>query len=174
MMSRIAFPLLAALAASGCGGRDDPNPSDIASPSFSASARGDERSGSARSGTLHLSKECSAYTGLAGSFCTITKSSLSEIKVGTREFALKDANFAANSLESDGVLYVRDGNLALNHCSIFDLTATSGRIGTCTFSGGIGQLRGFHADVVVSVDKNDPNIADFDGPYSFSKNDDRD
>ena len=175
MMNRIAFPLLAALAASGCSGRDGANPSDIAAPGLAASvARGDERAGSSRSGTLHLKKECSVYTGLAGSYCTITSSNLSEILVGSREFALKDADLVANTLDGDGVLYVRDGQLALNHCTIFNLTATSGRIGTCRFSGGIGQLRGFHANVVVSIDKDDPNVADFDGPYSFSKDGDRD
>jgi hypothetical protein len=55
-----------------------------------------------------------------------------------------------------------------------DIAATVGRIGSCVFTSGIGQLRGFHASVVVSIDKNDPNLADFDGPYSFGKDDERD
>jgi hypothetical protein len=126
---------------------------------------------SQKSGALHLTKECSVYTGLAGSYCTITKSNLKEITVGTREFALKDADLAAGTLNSDGLLYVRDGDIALNHCDISNIFATKGVIGSCTFSGGIGHLSGFHAKVVVSVNKDDPNKADFDGTYSFSARD---
>ena len=37
-----------------------------------------------RSGDIHLTKECSEYTGLAGSFCTISASNLEEIEVGSR------------------------------------------------------------------------------------------
>ena len=37
---------------------------------------------SPRSGALHVTKECSAYTGLAGSYCTITSSNVNAIKVG--------------------------------------------------------------------------------------------
>ena len=33
-------------------------------------------------GDLHLKKECSEYTGLADSFCTITASNLRAIKAG--------------------------------------------------------------------------------------------
>jgi hypothetical protein len=36
------------------------------------------------SGALHVTKECSAYTGLAGSFCTITSSNLKAIRGGSR------------------------------------------------------------------------------------------
>jgi hypothetical protein len=126
---------------------------------------------SARRGELHLTKECSQYTALAGSFCTITKSNLKEITVGTREFALKDADLVAGTLNSDGLLFVRDGELALNHCDISNIFATEGVIGNCAFSGGTGHLSGFHATVVVSVNVDDPNKADFDGRYSFSGRD---
>ena len=37
-----------------------------------------------RSGDLHLTKECSQYTGEAGSFCTITSSNIDEITAGTK------------------------------------------------------------------------------------------
>ena len=67
--------------------------------------------------------------------------------------------------------FVGDGELALNHCDIFNIFATEGVIGSCTFSGGIGHLSGFHAKVVVSVNKDDPNKADFDGTYSFRDRD---
>ncbi len=39
---------------------------------------------SLRSGALHVTKECSQYTRLAGGFCTITSSNLKDIEVGTR------------------------------------------------------------------------------------------
>jgi hypothetical protein len=35
-----------------------------------------------RSGVLHVTKNCSAFTLTPGSFCTITSSNLAEIKVG--------------------------------------------------------------------------------------------
>jgi hypothetical protein len=127
-----------------------------------------------KTGELHLTKECGEYTALAGGFCTITKSNLKEITVGTREFALRDADLVAGTLNSDGLLYVRDGEIALNHCDIFGFFATEGVIGSCTFSGGTGHFSGFHAKVVVSVNKVDPNQADFDGTYSFSNNGDKD
>ena|SRR2546423_15316034 len=165
---QVAFPLLAIALASGCSGRDTTGPtSALTAPGSAASSReSDEARGSHR-GTLHLEKECSQYTGMAGSFCTITASNLAEIPIGTREFALKDADLNAATLNSDGVLFVRDGQLALNHCAIFDIFATAGVIGNCVFSGGIGHLRGFQAKLVVSVNKDDPNKADFDGPYTI-------
>ncbi|HEV7366102.1 MAG TPA: hypothetical protein VGN76_09690 [Gemmatimonadales bacterium] len=144
--------------------------SDTAAPNQLAT-NGSRSEASRKRGALHLTKECSEYTALAGGFCTITKSNLKEITVGTREFALKDADLVAGTLNSDGLLYVRDGELALNHCDIFGFFATKGVIGSCTFSGGIGHLSGFRAQVVVSVNKDDPNKADFDGTYSFSDRD---
>jgi hypothetical protein len=92
----------------------------------------------------------------------------SEIPIGTREFGLKDADLVAGTFHSDGVLFVKDGELALNHCDIFNLFATEGVNGSCRFSGGIGNLRGFQARVVVSVNKDGPPKYDFDGTYTFS------
>jgi hypothetical protein len=71
-------------------------------------------------------------------------------------------------INSDGVLFVKDGQLALNHCDIFNLFATAGVNGSCRFSGGIGNLTGFQARVVVSVNKDGPPKYDFDGTYTFS------
>src|SRR5476651_2263683 len=39
---------------------------------------------SERNRKLRITKECPAYTGAAGSFCTITSSNVPEIKVGSR------------------------------------------------------------------------------------------
>jgi hypothetical protein len=158
----MATAFIASVVTASCSDSTDPN--QLASNGLSSAS-------SRKSGALHLTKECSVYTGLAGSFCTITKSNLSAITVGTREFALKDADLVAGTLNSDGVLYVRDGELAVSHCDISNIFATEGVIGGCTFSAGIGHLSGFHAKVVVSVNKEDPIKADFDGTYSFRGSD---
>ena len=52
---------------------------------------------SPRSGALHVTKECSAYTGLAGFFCTITSSNLKSIEDGSR--VVYDQAAGACSLE---------------------------------------------------------------------------
>ena len=41
---------------------------------------------SAREGELRVTKECTAYTGAAGSFCTFTSSNVAEIKIGSKIF----------------------------------------------------------------------------------------
>ena|SRR5688500_19472108 len=56
----------------------------------------------ARSGELHVTKECSKYTFLAGSFCTITSSNVEAIEVGSRVVYAQAAGPA--SLDSDIVL----------------------------------------------------------------------
>src|SRR6266480_7112598 len=92
MTYRIAFPILALLVTGGCSGRDatgpvakTTSPSASAAVSASRNAGGDNGGGnSRRSGALHVTKECSQYTRLAGGFCTITSSNLKAIKVGTR------------------------------------------------------------------------------------------
>src|SRR5947207_2011777 len=73
--------------------------------------------GSPRSGALHVTKECSAYTALAGSFCTITSSNVKEIEVGSRIVYAKAADVVAGSLESDVVLDPpeRGNNTASGH-----------------------------------------------------------
>jgi hypothetical protein len=43
---------------------------------FALASQARTAASSPRSGALHVTKECSAYTGLAGSFCTITSSNL--------------------------------------------------------------------------------------------------
>ena len=114
---------------------------------------------SPRSGALHVTKECSEYTGLADSFCTITSSSLSAIKVGSRVVYLQASGSAA--LDSDVVLVVGPGNFALGHCTVDNTTGS----GHCTYSGGIGQFTGFRASVDVTY-LGGPNFA-WNGTYSF-------
>jgi hypothetical protein len=116
-----------------------------------------------QSGALHVTKECSEYTGLADSFCTITSSSLNAIKVGSRVVYLQAAG--ASSLDSDVVLVVGPGSYALGHVTL-DFTTGLGQV---TFSGGRGRFTSFHAKADVSA-QGGPNWA-WDGKYHFGRRD---
>lgn len=165
-MSRVPVFLLALLVAGGCNGRDvaDPMSSDVRSanrqavtPSFSASFP--------RSGALHVTKECSQFTRLAGGFCTITSSSLEQIEVGTRViYAIASG---PTVLDSDVILDPPGpgNNLAFGHV-VLDLVA---RQGVVTISGGTGKFRWLQASVVVSH-LGGPNWA-WDGTYTFDPHD---
>jgi hypothetical protein len=165
-MSRITPSLLVFLVAAGCTARDatgpmshDPNSS---TGSVLTTTPVSLSKSSARSGALHVTKECSEYTGLADSFCTITSSNLKEIPVGSRIVYATAAG--ATSLDTDIVLDPpsRGNNAAFGHCTLVFSTGT----GQCTFSGGTGMFRKFHARVDVSY-LGGPNWA-WNGTYSFS------
>ena len=117
-----------------------------------------------RGGDLHLKKECSHYTGLADSFCTITASNLELITVGSRVVYLQAPG--TTSLESDIVLVVGPGNHALGHVTL-DLATGQGVV---SLSGGAGQFKSFHATARVSPPGR-VNGADWawDGRYSFGR-----
>jgi hypothetical protein len=115
---------------------------------------------SPRSGDLVVEKECSDYNGAAGDFCTITWSSLNEIRPGSRVYYLQAPDGA--TLNSDIVLDGPGNNNAYGHV-ILDLVTFTG---TVTFSGGTGVFRGFHASVDVYLTEW-PNF-EWDGTYSFS------
>jgi hypothetical protein len=112
-----------------------------------------------RHGALHVTKECSQFTGLADSFCTISSSNVPAVKAGSRVVYLQAAG--ATSLDSDVVLVVGPGNYALGHVTL-DLATGTGEI---TFAGGAGQFAGFHARADVSQ-LGGPNVA-WDGTYRF-------
>jgi hypothetical protein len=126
--------------------------------------------GSAASGSsaankpLHVTKECSQYTGLADSFCTITSSNFAAIPAGSRVVYLQGAGPA--SLDSDIVLMVGPGNYALGHVTLDFATGT----GEVTISGGTRQFTAFRAEVAVSY-LGGPNWA-WDGTYHFGRADD--
>ena len=173
MTYRIAFPLLALVVAGGCGGRDATSPiTRDMSPGAVAAVRqgGGENGGetSRRSRALHVTKECSKYTGLAGSFCTITSSNLKIITKGSRVVYEKGA--VGTSLDSRLTLYAagRGKNAAFGHVLLNLATGT----GVVTFSGGTGKFKGFHARVDVTP-LGGPNFA-WDGTYSFSNEGDED
>ena len=116
---------------------------------------------SERSKALHVTKECTEYSGAAGGFCTITSSNLGRIKVGSRVYYDQPAGIPAGLLDSNIILDAGNGNRAVGRCTL-DL-ATG--LGLCTFSDGTGRLAGFNARVdVASLGGNDFS---WEGTYSF-------
>jgi hypothetical protein len=117
---------------------------------------------SVRHGNFHVTKDCSAYTGTAGSFCTISASNLPEITVGSKVFYFQPIVASTGLLDSNIVLDAGGGNRAVGHCTL-DL-ATSRAL--CTFSDGTGAFWGFHARVKGSGD-----FANYHwhGSYSFKR-----
>src|SRR5436853_3844735 len=123
---------------------------------------------SPRSGALHVTKECSQYTRLAGGFCTITSSNLKDIEVGTR--VIYAVASGATVLNSDVTLDPPGpgNNVAFGHV-VLDLASGQGIV---TISGGTGKFMWLHASVVVSRLIR-PNWA-WDGTYSFGNKGDTD
>jgi hypothetical protein len=124
---------------------------------------------SPRSGPLHITKECSQDTGLAGGFCTITSSNLKAIKVGSR-VVYASAQAADGSLNSDIIIYPPDNNknLVFGHV---DLPPNNGS-GPVTLSGGTGVFTDFEARAVVSMLTADGINWAWDGWYSFGDKED--
>jgi hypothetical protein len=110
---------------------------------------------------VHITKECSGFTGQPGSFCTITGSDLSAIPVGTKIFYLGPVISDPNFLSSEVVVRAGHGNRAHGYCSAI----YSPYHGICTFWKGTGTLAGFHASVDVSADSS--GVIHWDGTYVF-------
>jgi len=118
-----------------------------------------------RSGTFHVEKECSSYTGQAGDICTITSSTLKEIEVGSRVI-YADAVSSGGILDTDVRLDVAGPgtNAAFGHCTV-DLNHIDGTTG-CVFSGGTGKFQWFQASVLLTPVGG--AVLAWDGTYSFS------
>jgi hypothetical protein len=114
-----------------------------------------------RSGALHVTKECSQYTGQAFSFCTITSSNIEEITVGSKVVYLQAPG--STSLDSDIVLVVGPGNYALGHVTLDFATGT----GEVRLAGGAGRFDSFRAKVAVAA-LGGPDWA-WDGKYRFGR-----
>jgi hypothetical protein len=110
---------------------------------------------------MHVTKECSQYTGTAGSFCTFTSSNLPEITIGSRVYYDQAAGVPNGLLDSNVVLDAGHGNRALGRCTL-DLTT---HLGVCTFSDGTGNLTAFHARVDVDCRSG----CRWDGTYGFGR-----
>jgi hypothetical protein len=118
---------------------------------------------SPRSGALQVTKECSEYTGQAGSFCTFTSSNIKAIQAGDRIVYAQAAGLG--SLDTDVVIVAGPGNVAAGHCTLVFASLP----GRCTFSGGTGKFIHFRASVAVSVDET--GLWYWDGTYSFNPHD---
>ena len=152
MLFRSACFCAGLLTAVGCAGSPT-NASTVASGTIASAVL-------PRSGDLHVTKECSGYTGGAGSFCTITSSNVKAIEVGSRILYIQpDQLFTPSG--SDVVLDPPGpgNNTAFGHCSL--------ALGVCTFSDGTGKFTGFHASVNVTHAP-DYSLWYWEGTYSFS------
>ena len=158
------------LAAGACGGRDagptSPAMHSIASAELHVTSLRSESF--PRSGALHVTKECSEYTRLAGGFCTITSSNLDQIEVGSKViYAIASG---PTILDSDVTLDPPGpgNNAAFGHVVL----ALAAGQGTVTFSGGTGKFTHFHANVVVTrIGAPALKTWSWDGTYSFSPQD---
>ncbi|PYO45944.1 MAG: hypothetical protein DMD72_13850 [Gemmatimonadetes bacterium] len=158
MTYRIAFPMLALLAASGCSGTD-------ATRAMSPDVHGAVRlaDGAAlsesfpRSGALHVTKNCLEYTRLAG-------------EAGSKVIYATAADLTLGVLDSDIVLDSPGpgDNMAFGHVHL----AIVAGVGTLTFSGGTGKFTHFHgaADITRVGAPALRNWA-WDGSYSFDPRD---
>ena len=120
-----------------------------------------------RGATLHVTKECSQYTGAAGSFCTITSSNLNAIKAGSR--VVYASALGVGGLDSDLTIYGPGNNRVYGHV-VLDLSAFPFIVGEVTLSGGTGKFTHFHAGPLVVVcdwAHNFPNCS-WDGSYTFN------
>jgi hypothetical protein len=113
-----------------------------------------------RGGTLHVTKECSQYTGEAGSFCTIASSNLDAIPVGSK-VVYAEAATATGGLDTDIAVNTPNGDTAYGHVVLDGATQT----GTVTLAGGTGELAELKADLVVAP-LAEPSYS-WDGPYSY-------
>jgi hypothetical protein len=113
-----------------------------------------------RSGTLHVTKECSEYTGEAGSFCTIDSSTFDAIPIGSKVVYAKAAT-ADGGLDSDIVVNTPNGDTAHGHVLIDGATQT----GKVTLAGGTGELAKLAAELLVAP-LAEPSYS-WEGPYSY-------
>ena len=112
-----------------------------------------------RTGTMHVTKECSEYTGEAGSFCTVASSDFDGIPVGSK-VVYAEAATASGGLDTDIVVTTPDGD-SINGYVVLD---GSTQTGTVSLSGGTGELATLTADLVVAP-LGEPNYS-WDGSYS--------
>jgi len=135
----IATAIIAAVVITACSDSTAPKKvvpglatADVAAaegaPSFSES--------SPRSGALHVTKECSQYTRLAGGFCTITSSNLQAIEVGTRVVYTDASGPTVPNTDVTLDPPSPGNNKAFGHV-VLDLVA---RHGVVTISGGTGKF----------------------------------
>jgi len=113
-----------------------------------------------RTGTLHVTKECSEFTGEAGAFCTIDSSNFEAIPPGSK-VVYAAAVAADGGLDCDIEVTTPSGDIAHGHVVVDGATQT----GTVTLAGGTGALATIDAQLEVAP-LDEPNYT-WDGPYSY-------
>ena len=122
-----------------------------------------------QNGQFHATKDCLAYTGLAGGYCTIESSDIPEIPKGTTVYYDQALGTPAGYLDSNVLLWIGQNDWAVGRCTLSLPANISTAMGLCTFSDGIGQLAGFTARVKVSyLGGPDQHLWAWDGTYSFN------
>jgi hypothetical protein len=145
---RMAVVLMALIATAACNGGDvfkPTSPDGITNPVSAA-----------RNGTLHTEKDCTNYLGRAGDTCTITRSNLSEIGVGSLIHYVQATNSDVTA-NSDVVLDAGGSSKAFGHCTV----------NVCVFNGGMGSFRSFSARLDVTTLHG--VIGAWDGTYKFGQ-----
>ena len=111
-------------------------------------------------GTLKVTKECSKYTGEAGSYCTIVSSNCDAIANGSK-IVYTEAATTSGGLDTDIVINTPNGDIGYGHVVLDGATET----GKVTLKGGTGQLSKLSGDLVIApLEK--PNYS-WVGPYSY-------
>ena len=169
MTYRIAFPLLALVVVGGCNASDatDPASPNVHTTIVGANAPAFSES-FPRSGELHVTKECTEFTRLAGGFCTITSANIPQIEPGTK--VIYTSASGPTVLDSDVTLDPPGpgNNKAFGHVVL----ALQAGQGTVTFSGGTGKFTHFSGSVVVTrVGVPSLKTWRWDGTYSFDPRD---
>jgi len=161
MIYRTAFPLLAFLASSACGGTEATSPANRDAGIRATDVVSEARTPAARSGDLNITKNCIDYNGAANDICTIATSNLKAIPVGTTITYLSSA--IPPTLNTDVVINPPGpgNNKAFGHCTLNLATG----IGVCTISGGTGKFTHLEATVAVS-NIGGANFA-WDGTYTY-------
>ncbi len=109
---------------------------------------------------LALIKECSHFALHPGDYCSITKSSLAAIPVGSKVIYFGPILEVA-MVSTTIVIDAGDGDTAIGNCSVDIKTNT----GTCSFWAGSGKLQGFQALLTLSADPNGKEYH-WDGVYA--------
>jgi hypothetical protein len=130
-----------------------------------------------QNGQVHIVKDCGngRFTGNPGSsYCEIVTSNLAQLPAGTRiHYGQTTGGPTAGPgfLDSNVLVYVRDGQWAVGRCTLPNDAKTPG---LCTLSDGVGALAGFSARIVVTYRPGGSGfLFAWDGTYSFKSLPDR-
>jgi hypothetical protein len=136
----------------------------VATAILSLAALAPSVSAAPRSGDLHVTKECSAYTGAAGGYCTVTSSNLAAIEVGSKIIYRDALTFPITDTDLVLDLPGPGDNVAFGHVHL-DL-ATG--LGVVTFTGGTGKFTWLTASVAVTPNPAEASGWSWDGTYAFA------